>query len=191
MIDTKGPIIVRGKQKSRYSRAAQLIDHKPFPESYVRSCPSTSHSSSRYGLLSTENRRTGLVQVLQAQRALRKREEAALLRKRRRGNRVYYSAERRHPVFHELKNLLLKTVALGDHLRKGLEGAKAKVCLAFVFGSVASGTEAATSDIDMLVVGNIRSRQLSAILERNYYESEKNQRQHLLDGVCRLGQPAF
>jgi len=77
---------------------------------------------------------------------------------------VYYSADRRHPVFHELKSLLLKTVALGDHLRKGLEGAKTKVSFAFVFGSVASGTEAAASDIDMLVVGSIGSRELSAIL---------------------------
>lgn len=102
--------------------------------------------------------------LLQAQRALRKIEEAGLLRKRRRGNRVYYSADRRHPVFHELKSLLLKTVALGDPLRKGLRGAKSKICLAFVFGSVASGTEVAASDIDMLVVGTIGSRELSAIL---------------------------
>lgn len=77
---------------------------------------------------------------------------------------MYYSANRGHPVYNELKSLLLKTVALGDRLRTGLEGAKSKIRLAFVFGSIASGTEAATSDIDMFVVGSIGSRNLSAIL---------------------------
>lgn len=102
--------------------------------------------------------------LLQVQRAMRRLEDAGLVRKQRRGNRVYYSADRHHPAFEELKKLLLKTVALGDHLRARLERDRGKVRLAFVFGSVASGTESADSDIDLMLIGSIGSRELSTIL---------------------------
>jgi predicted nucleotidyltransferase len=102
--------------------------------------------------------------LLQIQRALRRIEKAGLVRTKKRGNRVYYSADRRHPAFEELKRILLKTVALGDLLRGRLERVGGKVRLAFVFGSVASGTERSSSDIDLLLVGSLSSRELSAIL---------------------------
>jgi len=102
--------------------------------------------------------------LLQAQRALQRIEKAGLILKNRRGNQVFYSANQRHPVFEELKRLFLKTSALGDHLREKLDKIKDDVRLIFLFGSVASGTEGATSDIDMLVVGQIGSRKLSSIL---------------------------
>jgi predicted nucleotidyltransferase len=62
------------------------------------------------------------------------------------------------------QSVIPKTVALGDLVRARLEGAGGKVRLAFVFGSVASGSEGPASDIDMLLVGSIGSRELSAIL---------------------------
>jgi len=104
--------------------------------------------------------------LVEAQRALRRIEDAGLLRARRRGNRVYYAAQRGHPAFEDIKRLLLKTVALGDALRDGLAPLREKVRIAFVFGSVASGTESPSSDIDLFVVGGLSSRRLASVLGR-------------------------
>ena len=102
--------------------------------------------------------------LLQAQRALRRIESAGLVVKQRRGNRIYYSADHRHPAFKDFRKLLLKTVALGDYLRDALSGIDGKIQLAFVFGSIAAGSESAVSDIDLFVVGDVSSRQISATL---------------------------
>jgi len=101
--------------------------------------------------------------VLQAQRALKRIEDAGLVELRRVGRRVYYRVRRDHPVFEDLKRVLLKTVALGDQLRAALQPIAKQVHLAFVFGSVAAGTEGMASDIDLLCVGDITSRQAAKV----------------------------
>jgi predicted nucleotidyltransferase len=107
--------------------------------------------------------RTGST-LLQVQRALRRIEAAGLVTRTRRGNRVYYAVERHHPVFEDLKRIALKTVGLGDSLREVLKPFRDKIRLAFVFGSFAAGTETASSDVDLLLVGELTSRQASRSL---------------------------
>jgi predicted nucleotidyltransferase len=102
--------------------------------------------------------------LLQVQRALRRIEAAGLVSRTRRGNRVYYAAERQHPVFEDLKRIALKTVGLGDALREALKPFQDKVRLAFIFGSFATGTEVAVSDVDLLLVGDLTSRQAARAL---------------------------
>ena len=102
--------------------------------------------------------------LLQVQRALRRIEEAGLLEKTRRGNRVYYTANQGHPVFEDLKRVALKTVGLGDALREALQFHEERIDLAFIFGSFATGLETASSDIDMLLVGQLSSRQATSAL---------------------------
>lgn len=82
-----------------------------------------------------------------------------LVRARRRGNRVYYSANDEHPLYPEIHRLVLKTSGLVDVLRESIDPAQARV--AFVFGSVADGTSTATSDIDLLVIGRLTLRKLA------------------------------
>lgn len=70
-----------------------------------------------------------------------------LLRREKRGNQQVYSANTGAPIFAELASILRKTSGLGDVL---LSAALAgRLTLAFVFGSVARGEEAAGSDIDV------------------------------------------
>lgn len=102
--------------------------------------------------------------LLQVQRALRRIEAAGLITSTRRGNRVYYSAERDHPVFEDLKRVALKTVGLGDALREALQPLGDDILLAFVFGSVASGTESPSSDVDVLIIGELTTRQAAQVL---------------------------
>ncbi len=100
----------------------------------------------------------------QVQRALKRIERAGLVTKTRRGNMVYYKAERTHPAFEDLKRAFIKTVALGDTLREDLAPFADKVQLAFVFGSLAQGKETAQSDIDIFLVGGITLREASRAL---------------------------
>jgi len=58
--------------------------------------------------------------LLQVQRALKRIERAGLVTKTRRGNMLYYQADRLHPAFEDLQRVFLKTVALGDVLREAL-----------------------------------------------------------------------
>jgi len=81
---------------------------------------------------------------------------------RRDGNRVYYRANQDHPVFSDIRGLVLKTTGLIEVIRKALKSAD--ITVAFVFGSVAAGSEAAHSDVDLMVIGNIGLRKLSSCL---------------------------
>jgi len=85
-----------------------------------------------------------------------------LVTRRPDGNRVYYAANKAHPLHAEIHGLVLKTVGLADVLGAALkvEGIRC----AFVFGSVASGTATAASDIDLMVIGDVGLRKVSALL---------------------------
>jgi len=85
-----------------------------------------------------------------------------LVSRRKDGNRVYYSANERHPLAGEIRQLVLKTVGLADVLGAALKAENVRC--AFVFGSVASGTAGAQSDIDLMVIGEIGLRSVSALL---------------------------
>ncbi|MBS1810829.1 MAG: nucleotidyltransferase domain-containing protein [Acidobacteria bacterium] len=78
------------------------------------------------------------------------------------GNRTYYRANTRHPLYPDIRNLVLKTDGLVEALRTALE--PADIPLAFVFGSVAAGTEQAESDVDLIVIGTVSLRQLGKLL---------------------------
>ncbi|MBN1824640.1 MAG: nucleotidyltransferase domain-containing protein [Candidatus Eisenbacteria bacterium] len=93
---------------------------------------------------------------------LRKLARLDLLIARRDGNRLYYSANRSHPLFPEIRSLALKTAGLADHLREALSGEEIRV--AFVFGSVAKGEEKGGSDVDLLVVGKAGLRKIAGAL---------------------------
>jgi len=77
---------------------------------------------------------------------------------------VHYRANTAHPVHAELAQLLRKTAGLADVLREALEPLGAKVELAFVYGSMASGTERAGSDVDLMVLGKASFSDLARTL---------------------------
>ena len=77
-----------------------------------------------------------------------------LLRAERVGNQVRFCANTAHPVFPELQALIRKTIGLADALRLSLAPLAGRIDAAFIFGSMASGSESAGSDIDLMVVGD-------------------------------------
>lgn len=89
-----------------------------------------------------------------AHRQLQRLERAGLVRVTRVGNQKHYQANRDAPIFHELHGLVVKTVGLVEPLRAALAPLETRIDAAFVFGSVAQGTERAGSDLDLMLVGD-------------------------------------
>jgi predicted nucleotidyltransferase len=97
-------------------------------------------------------------------RELRLLADMGLLLRQEVGRQVHYRANVAHPVHAELAQLLRKTAGLVDVLREALEPLATKVDLAFVYGSMASGTERAGSDIDLMVLGRASFADLARAL---------------------------
>lgn len=87
-------------------------------------------------------------------RILTRLTEAGLVTVTRLGNQKHYQANRSSPVFTELHGLAVKTSGLLDPIRAALAPLTEQIRAAFVYGSVAKGSETATSDIDLLVVSD-------------------------------------
>jgi len=100
------------------------------------------------------------------QRELHDLSEAGILKTSRQGRMVYYQANRDSPVFPDLRGLLLKTAGLVDVLAEALKPIAAKVATAFVYGSIAAGSDEADSDIDLMVVGQVSPQDLALPLRR-------------------------
>ncbi len=98
------------------------------------------------------------------QREVERLVKIGLVEKQIRGNRKYYRCRRDFPIFEELKSIILKTVALGNVLKDYLQKKKEKIELSFIYGSFAKGEENISSDIDLLLVGNITSKEASMLL---------------------------
>ncbi len=78
---------------------------------------------------------------------------AGLLLRKAQGNQVRYQANQQCPVFPELAGLLRKTTGAAEILTTAL--APLQPALALIFGSVASGTETASSDVDVLIIVDV------------------------------------
>jgi predicted nucleotidyltransferase len=79
------------------------------------------------------------------------------------GNRVYYRANTTHPLYPDIRNLVLKTSGLADVVKDAI-GNEKDIRIAFVFGSLARQQEKANSDVDLMVVGDIGLRKLTGLL---------------------------
>lgn len=131
------------------------------------------------------------------QQEVRKLSKLGLIILRRNGNRTYYRANPRHPIYPAIHEIVLRTSGLSDILRKALEHTDVKIV--FVFGSVANNTASVESDIDLFVIGNIGLRALSkqlkepaALLGREInphvftekeFLSRKDRREHFVKNV--------
>ena len=97
-------------------------------------------------------------------RELSKLAKSKVLLREQSGNQVYYQANRNFPIYTELSSILKKTSGLVDVLFDFLTPLAEKIEVAFVFGSVAKGTENLGSDIDVLIIGEVDFTEAVAVL---------------------------
>ena len=79
-----------------------------------------------------------------------------LVKSRKDSNRLYYRANVDHPLYIEIHRTVLKTSGLVDVLQQALDHKEVKV--AFVFGSIATNSDKAGSDIDLMIIGDVGLR---------------------------------
>ena len=88
------------------------------------------------------------------QRELGKLSAAGLVHSEKVGNLRRFQVNTESPVYEELAGLTRKTLGAQPLLQEALAPMKAKLDLAFIYGSIANGTDTAPSDIDVVLVGN-------------------------------------
>lgn len=98
------------------------------------------------------------------QRELKNLAEAEILNAEKRGRQKFYSVNRRHPIFKDLRNVIFKTFGVIGKIREALEPLGNKIEFAFVYGSFARGQEVSGSDLDLFLVGKIQLDELVGIL---------------------------
>lgn len=106
-------------------------------------------------------RRSGLADATVRQE-LRRLSRLEIVGVRPSGNRTYFHANVDHPLYPDIRSLVLKTSGLVEVLRAALTDPRMKIV--FVFGSIAAGTETASSDVDLMVIGTIGMRDLVGFL---------------------------
>jgi predicted nucleotidyltransferase len=89
-----------------------------------------------------------------AHRLLVRLEASGLVTTERVGNQKHYQANPNSPVFAELAGLVRKTVGLVVPLQAALAPLARRIAAAFVYGSIAKGTDTAKSDVDLMVVAD-------------------------------------
>jgi predicted nucleotidyltransferase len=100
------------------------------------------------------------------QRELAALESSGIVEKRREGTRVYYRANRESPVYPEMERLFEKTEGVAAVLQHMLAPFEQRIVCAFVYGSIARRTEHAGSDVDLLIVGEVRLGDLAPGLRK-------------------------
>ena len=111
--------------------------------------------------LSELRRLTGLGSA-SLQRELNRLADAGLIQSERIGNLRRFQANPRSPVRDELISLVRKTMGAEPLLREALQTLP-RLQAAWIYGSVAKQTDTASSDIDLMLVGN--DLRLAEVLE--------------------------
>ena len=96
-------------------------------------------------------------------RELLKFQEDGLFLTERRGNLVFYSLNTSHPLYGEMKGIVVKTVGVVGSLKQALKSVP-RVQVAFIYGSFASNRENPASDIDVFILGDASLMELSKVL---------------------------
>jgi predicted nucleotidyltransferase len=86
------------------------------------------------------------------QREIERLKDAGLVTTESAEGRTKVQANRASPIFKELRSIIEKTTGVVTHLRSALSSSEDEVHLAILYGSVAKGTDKASSDIDVLLV---------------------------------------
>ncbi len=86
-------------------------------------------------------------------RELERLHAAGILTLSRQGNQTHYQANPQCPIYAELLGIVRKTFGIADQLRAALMPLAAQVGWAFVYGSIAKGSDHAGSDVDVMLIG--------------------------------------
>jgi predicted nucleotidyltransferase len=87
-----------------------------------------------------------------------------LIVKRIDGNRTYYQANKAHPIYKTIRELVMKTSGIREVIKRAFK--EQNVDFVFLFGSVVNGNLKPESDVDLFVIGNPGLRKTCKILKK-------------------------
>ncbi|MBI2082766.1 MAG: nucleotidyltransferase domain-containing protein [Deltaproteobacteria bacterium] len=96
-------------------------------------------------------------------REMKRLTEMGLFTVSEKGRLKLFTLNQKHPLFKEIRGLILKTEGAPVLLRKAFQDIS-EVEKAFIYGSFAGGRPDAQSDIDLMVVGTIRTIDLVRLI---------------------------
>lgn len=110
------------------------------------------------------------------QRELKTLSKNGILRTKRESNRLYYQAETNSPVFLPLQELMKQTLGIIPALEESILQFADKIEFAFIYGSVATGTEHTLSDVDLIIIGEIGLADIASAVRKmeSKFEREIN-----------------
>ena len=98
------------------------------------------------------------------QRELEILENLGLIVREERGKQVFYQAVTDHPIYLDLRRLLLKTTGVSVVIRDALKNVEEQIDIAFLYGSIARGDLTRYSDIDVMIIGSVSFSDISDAL---------------------------
>ena len=97
-------------------------------------------------------------------RELDRLQRAGVLTMTRQGNQTHYQANPDCPIYTELLGIARKTFGIAEPLRQALQPFAEQITWAFVYGSIAKDQANASSDIDLMLIGE--GLHYSEVMER-------------------------
>jgi predicted nucleotidyltransferase len=107
--------------------------------------------------------RTGLG-VGHVQRELARLVQGTVIRRWKKGRHVYFQANPDCPVYGELQGLVMKTVGVVGVLRQTLQPVVGEVHTAFLYGSMARGEAREASDVDLMIIGEVKFAEVTRLV---------------------------
>jgi len=98
-------------------------------------------------------------------RELLRLEKDGLFERKHVGNLVYYHLNKTYPLFHEMKNIVFRTVGVAGNLKEAIEKIRGVEC-GMIYGSFARGEESGISDVDILIVGDPDMDRLIEVVQK-------------------------
>lgn len=98
------------------------------------------------------------------QRAINNMVSEGVLISEYKANARFFQANKKYPIYKELKSIVFKTVGVQGRIRDALEEI-GNVKFAFIYGSYAKARETYVSDIDLVVIGNANEDTLIKVLD--------------------------
>ena len=107
------------------------------------------------------------------QRELNKLAQAGIILRMVRGNQVYYQANPQCPVFPELKSLIVKTTGAAEVIKSALTSLTHHIRVAFIYGSVARMQDKKKSDVDLMIIGDVKFAEVVSALDKTQQQIER------------------
>ena len=117
-------------------------------------------------------RRVG-TEINAVRRELKRLTDAGLIKKEKRGNRLYYLLRREYPFYYELLSMVSKEIGIGK-LMLAKASKLGKIRLALLSAEYAEGREAEKQQLDLLIVGEVDLKALEEVVQQTRIKTSRD-----------------